>query len=450
MKKTTLTLVLSCFIATIFAQDKKFFDKVFLLYSQGKRAEARALIDGAAQMPNVPTNAEYWIWKSTLDAEVLREGTTPCTDCLTSSFAAFKKYSELEPSLKQAGETPFNWRTISILYEDFFNLGATAFRNKEYEAALTNFENCVLFSNILTAQKIKLVDTIPFLYAGYAAQNSKNYTAAAKNFSILADRKYAVKEDHDMYKLLLVDYIELKDKANFEKYLSIAQEIMPDEDFTGYKMEFLNKHSSLKDKIEYYKIEDAKNAFNDEDYFYFGGIFSAFSKEEKVKIEADPALKEELHTTAIDAFKKSYNKKTNGLAAFNLGILLYQDFNAKKDIQSDNIKSMQALNTEAASEKDVKKKAALKEKAEAIKKTNTELDGKVMGLANETVVWHEKAVNDLKDKTEKREKNCYKNAINMLANIFAYKADKARGKDLKALDAAEAKFKFYDELGSKL
>lgn len=449
MKKILLVITSIIFVNITNAQDKKFFDQIFLLYNSNKIADAKAKIDAEAQNPKTKSNSEYWLWKSFLDIYTLRSG-TPCENCVNSSFEAFKKYADLDPSLKQAGEIPFKWQNVYGLYEDFFNLGATAFRNKDYQSAFTNFENTIYFSNILVEQNLKSIDTIPFLYAGYAAQNSKNYKDAAKYLSILADRKYAVKEDLDLYKLLLVDYIELKDKANFEKYLAIAQEVMPNENFADYKMDFLNKNTNLKEKLEFYKVEDANNRFDDEDYFYFGGLFSSFTKEEKAKLETEPEFKQQLFNTAIDAFKKSYNKKTNGIAAFNIGILTYQNYNAIKDVQSDNIKNLQTINAEIAAEKDPKKKATLKEKIEPIKKANSDLDIKIMEAANQSIEWHEKAVADLKDKTEKREKNCYKNAINMLANLFAYKMDKLRGKDLKGYDAAEAKFKYYDDLGSKL
>ena len=68
-----------------------------------------------------------------------------------------------------------------------------------------------------------------------------------------------------------------------------------------------------------------------------------------------------------------------------------------------------------------------------------------------SVVWIEKAYNILKLKKDNgslggAEKNVYSKSVDFLANLYAYKRDKVRGKDTKLFDEFDAKYKIYDGL----
>ena len=65
--------------------------------------------------------------------------------------------------------------------------------------------------------------------------------------------------------------------------------------------------------------------------------------------------------------------------------------------------------------------------------------------------WMEKSFAVLKDKANKinSEKNVLNKTVDFLANIYQYKRDKAKGKDQKAYDAFDAKYKQFDALHDK-
>ena len=68
-----------------------------------------------------------------------------------------------------------------------------------------------------------------------------------------------------------------------------------------------------------------------------------------------------------------------------------------------------------------------------------------------SIDWIEKSYTILKAKSDrnKTEKSVINKSVDFLANLYAYKRDKVRGKDLKAYDAFDAKYKEYDTLHGK-
>lgn len=461
MKKLMFALALSFGAISLFAQDKK-LNEIQQKYLQQKTEDAKKLIDQIIGLPEYEKNAEAQLWKSTLDAIAATDAkqSATCTNCLESAYEAFKKYEKLDVGYDIVSQIPFQWKPLSILYDNYYNKGVVAFKAKEYETSYANFEKCTQFSKIIMDKNLKnnggALDTIPFLYAGYAAQNAKKYPEAIKFLKILADKKYAVKEDAELYKLLLSDFIELNDKSNFDKYIAIAQEVFPTEDYQPYKMEYMNRNSTLDDKLNFYTAEDAKNTLRVDDYMYFGGMFSQHNKEDKEMLDKNPAKKMLFNTKAREAFTKAYKLNNTDLVAFNVGLLYYNEYTMYDDQQRANIKSMQELNANKPVEKDPKKKAAVeakfKEQTEPLKKANADLDIKMIDVANSSVEWLEKFANAVKDKSDrtKLETQSLKYTINYLTNLFAFKMDKARGKDVKAYDAAEAKYKLYDALYDKV
>lgn len=461
MKKITLTLAVIAFsIATVFAQDKALKDiqKVFII---NKFADAKQMTDALIKNSKYDDNAEAWLWKSTIDAVVFQDEklSATCPTCLESCFEAFKKYEALEPDYASLGSFPFNWRPIGVLYDNYYNAGVTAYKAKDYEKAYTNFDKCAQVATVMMKKDLKknggLLDTIPFLYAGYAAQNAKKNAEAIKYFSILADYKYAVKDDVDIYKYLLISFSEANDKENFDKYLTIAQEVFPAENFQAFKMDYMNRHSNLDDKLALYNSEDAKGSLSVDDYLNFGSMFYNHTKEEREMLDKDPAKKAVLHTKAREAFAKAYEKDKQPLTAFNVGLIYFSEFNEAEDKKSQSVKTLQDLNTNKLIEKDPKKKTAaeakFKEQTDPVKAAIADAENKMLSIADKVIEWQEIVYNALKDKpnNEKAEKSSYKNALKFLGNMYDFKREKVKGKDPKAYDAFDAKSKFYFDLYDK-
>ncbi len=461
MKKITLTIASNVlFIAAVFAQSKE-LKEVQKYYLTGKIEPAKEIVDKLAANPANANNAEVWIWKSTLDAEFSADEQlkTKCPDCLTSSFDAFKKYEALEKSLTLASELPFKWKSLGIMYDKYYSVGRDFYKEKNYTAAFDNFEKAAYFSNIIMKKDIRgnkgSLDTLPILMSAYAAQNAQKVNEALHYYSIAADFKFGGETDLDMYKYLIYNYSELKDKANFEKYFAIAQEKYPKENFEDYRFDFIAKNLSMDEKLAFYDAEDAKGNLSASAYMSFGDMFVNLKKEEKLALEKDPAKKLALQLKGREAFKKSYKKNNDVLAGFNVGVLYYNEYNLLDEERSENVKKMQEINTNKTVEKDPKKKAAadakVKEQIEPLKKANAELEPKIMVAVDNGIEWLEKTYTALKDKTEKTkpEKTSFKNTVKFLGLFYELKRDKAKGKDPKAYETFDAKSKQYYEVYDK-
>ncbi len=462
MKKITLTLAIALGVSSLFAQDKKVMGKIVIMYSQKKFENAKTEIDKLIADPTNATSPELWMWKSTVDAEFLNseELKAKCADCLNSSFDAFKKYEALESNLKTASEAPFTWRSLGILYDKFYSLAVTQYNDKNFVAASETLDKVAYFSKIITKKDLKKngggLDTLPMRLAAGAAEQAKDIKKALYYYSIIADAKYGGADDINMYKFILYNYSDLKDKANFEKYFAIAQEKYPNENLDDYKLDFISKNLSLDEKVALFDSEDAKGTLSAGAYMNYGDMFINLKKDEKAAVETNAAKRTMLHTKGREAFRKAYTKNNDVLAGFNVGVLYFNEFNDLDDQRNENVKAMQALNTNKVVEKDPKKKAAadakLKEQLDAIRKTNAEIETKIEIAADNAIEWLEKTFNTLKDKTDKSktEKSSYKNDVKFLGALCEHKREKAKAKNSKVYDEFDAKSKKYYEIYDKL
>ncbi|MFY7963700.1 MAG: hypothetical protein ACOVO1_02280 [Chitinophagaceae bacterium] len=461
MKKTTLTLAITFGISSVFAQNKAFKDleKNYLL---GKLEASKDMIDKIVADPANANFPETWAWKSTIDAEMSSsdELKAKCADCFNTSFDAFRKYENLDKSYNIISQVPFKWKPLGILYDGFYNLGREAYKEKNWVVAFENFEKSASFSKIIMSKDIRknkgALDTLPILMTAYAAQNAQKVKDALAYYAIAAELKYGGETDIDMYKYLIYNYSELKDKANFEKYFAIAKEKYPKENFDDYKFDFINKNYPLEEKIAYYDAEDAKGGLNALAYMSFGDMFANLKKDDKEALEKDAAKKESVMNKGRDAFKKAYKQNNDLFAGFNVAVLYYNEFNETDDKRLENVKKMQEINTNKTIEKDPKKKAAveakIKEQIEPIRKANLELEAKIQSAADNAVEWLEKTFAALKDKTEKskQEKTTFKNTVKFLGALYEFKREKAKTKDPKSYDSFDAKSKQYYEMYDKL
>lgn len=469
MKKTTLTLAISLCFGSLFAQEKDFFAKMFVLYTQDRDIEKKEKsiekikteIDKLAAEPKSQNNAEVWVWKSAMDAEFASSDNlkAKCADCLATSFDAFKKYEALENSLKLLAEAPFNWRPLGILYEKYYEIGKGFYAEKNWNNAFENFDKSAHFGKIIMRKNIRkndgALDTLSILMTAYAAQNAQKTKEALAYYSIAADAKYGSMADIDLYKYLLIGYSDAKDKNNFEKYYATAVAKYPNENFEDYKLDFISKNLSLDEKVAMFDAEDAKGTLTGNAYMNFGDMLVNYKKEDREALEKNPAKKAALQAKAREAFKKAYQKSNDVLAGFNVGVLYFNEYNDLDDAYRANVKAMQEINAAKAAEKDPKKKVAADAKAkadvDAIKKTNADIDTKMNTTVEMAIEWLDKTEVALKTKADKSktEKTSYKNSVKFLGGLYEYKRDKVKGKDPKAYDTFDAKSKQYFDLYDK-
>lgn len=298
------------------------------------------------------------------------------------------------------------------------------------------------------------MDTTSILYAAYSFQNAKKLATAADYYQRLADNKVNDTNYIDVYRFLLDYYTNgKKDEAQFKKNLALANEVHPTsgKEWESYEMDFIESYD-LKTKTEMYDKEDAAGTLTENKYLLFGEAFA----NAKNKDDLDSATAANYSNKSIEAFKKAFAKNSNNaIAAFNVGVVSYNTFATLDDMVRDNIRAVQRINAEKPVEKDPKKKAAVEAKAKAeaepYLKANAALEPSITQQVDQAIEWLQKAYTILKDKSSRTnsEKSVINRTVDWLANLYAYKRDRARGKDNAAFDAFEAKYKEFDALHNK-
>lgn len=452
MKKILLVAVFAVGLTALKAQDFKKVQTALLL---NQVENAKTEIDKLMQEPKAQAKAEGWFWKAKVYAALYKDDKTrekyPITE--VTAAEAYKKYHDMDPDykiLKENGgqDIPFN------LYVTSFSQGVKEFNAKKWDSASFYFGYAVEYSDTIFQNKWSNAkmnfDTTSILYAAYANQNNKNLEKAYHYYSRLADSSVHGKEYEDIYKFLLVSASNNKNKADFDKWLGMAKKFYPNGEWDDYEADYLNKNYTLQEKADLFDKEDAAGTLTAAKYLQFGEMFANIPKDEKDKLDSTQEVF--YKNKARLAFERAYTKDTtNGIAAYNAGVLYNLEFNAIDDKMRDNIRSLQKLNAAKADIKDPKKKAAydaqIKPQVDAIKKFNSELEKPATAVADSTILWLEnayRALNAAQDKTP-AEKNCYSKSLDILYNMYSYKRDKSKA-DQKLFDAYDAKVKFYDQL----
>lgn len=456
MKKFIGALVLVITSLFVNAQEfKKMQTNLLLSKYEAAKDEYEKVV---AKNASLATSAEGLYWKakiySGLEKDASLAAKYPTAYDLTK--AAIMQYVALDTSLKLAkdnGQEPF-----FDVYIKSFKDGVSAFNDKKWPDAAKNFDEAVQFSDIIFTQgwatSKQKFDTTSIIYAGYSNQNAGNIEKTVAYYKRLVDYKLNGSELLDVYKYVLVQLINTKDKAGFDKYYSLSNEAYPKEAWAEYKTEFVEKSLTIAEKIKLYHDLDPTNTLTEVEYQMYGDMFMAAKNQDSVTNEAA----ESYIALAGDAYKKAFNANNqNYAAAFNVGISYYNQYSILDDKYRDNIKNLQNLNASKAgtAPKDPKKKPAFeaqfKAKQDSIKKLNLLLDAPIKEKVDGAIEWIEKSYSVLKDKPklERTEKNVASRSVDFLATLYSYKRDKARGKDQKASDEYDAKFIAYDKLHDK-
>jgi hypothetical protein len=455
MRKLFLLAAFVGLCSILKAQD---FKKVQTASIIGRIEDAKTELDKLASDSKAQAKPEFWMWKYKIYAGLYKD------DKLRSKFPgsegvadeAFKKYLELDPSIKilkdNDGQT-----AVFDMYTTSFSQGIRTFNTKKWDSSLYYFNYSITYSDFIFKNKwsssAMAFDTTSILYAGYSAQNAQKIPVATAFYERLADSKVGGEAYEDIYKFILVSNSDKKDSTGFFKYYAIAQQLYPKNNWFEYEVDFISKFYTLDGKTALYDRDDASGALTAIKYLHFGDMFVNLTKDEKESLKNDKAKLAFYQSKGRDAFKKAFYKDgSNSIAAFNAGVIHYNEFNILDDSVRTLIKSLQDINSSKPQEKDPKKKAAIdakyKEKTDPIKKEIAALDAPSMTAVDSSITWLEKSFNILKDKHPRTntEKSSYIKAIDFLANLYSYKRDKLRGKDPKAMDAMDAKFKYYDNM----
>lgn len=447
---SVLTILLA--MHTVQAQD---FDKVKTNLLLGKTDDAKADYDKVlTKKANLVGTAAAYYWKSKIYSAYNKDA-VKYPNAYNETKTALDEYIKAEPSLQLAkdnGQEPF-----FDIYSRNFKGGVDSFNVKAWKGAAEYFINVVKYSDIIFSQgwasSKQKFDTTALIYAGYSSQNAGNLEETIFYYKRLVDNKVATPELVDVYRYLLIQLIDKKDKVEFDTYLALSAAAYPNESWVEYGTDYIDKNLSIEEKVVMFDKLVAGGTISELECQMFGDMFMAGKSAEGVS--QDNADK--YTSKASEAYKKAYTMNTkNYAAAFNAGISHYNAYAVLDEKVSVNIKALQTINsTKPVAPKDPKKKAAFdalyKAKIDSVRKINTSLDAPIKENVDAAIEWIDKAYNVIKDKEklERGEKNVALRSVDFLATLYAYKRDKVRGKDQKAFDEFDAKFNIYDQLHDK-
>ena len=455
MKKIIGLLCLLTFTQMSFAQDFKKVQGILLLkkFDAAKIEYDKAVTKNASLATTIDgVYIKAVIYDGLAKDSILSKKFPTAFSTMQTAIDEYMKMDTSFKAAKEYGQDPF-----FTIYFKAFKDGVAGFSSKEWKQSADHFDVAVRYSDLIFsrgwANAKQKFDTTSLMYAGYAHQNAGNKAICAAYYKRLIDAKINSNDLIDAYRYLLVYYIDTKDKSGFDSYYKITQAAYPAENWFEYKTDYIDKHYSMEEKIASYNEMITDGSITEFACQMFGDMFMAGKSMDGISLE----LSNSYLLNAQDAYKKAFSMNAkNYAAAFNAGISYYNQFSVLDDKVAENIRALQALNTNRPlPSKDPKKKlvedAKFKASIDSVKKLNVALEQPILAKVDAAIEWIEKAYNHLKDqeKFTKPEKNVISRSVDFLATLYSYKRDKSRGKDQKAYDDYDAKYNFYDNLHDK-
>jgi hypothetical protein len=406
-------LSVSCVLVVCFASAQKLKD-VEKAYILQKIEDAKTEIDKVVADAKQQSNPEAWFWHSSIYGTIYDDAALSVKYPSAGEVAmtSFKKYSQMDPTYKIMNASAVPGKVIvDILYRGNLKQGITYFDKKQWDSAYKYFGRSSDIGDLITTNNWKgnkqPIDTITVLFTGYAAQNAKKAADAAKYYARIADLKItnvpAAGDIKDVYEYLVYHFLDTKNTELFNKYVTLAKQVYPNEinTWADYESEYIEKNLSLEEKAATYDKADAAGTLTSNQYLSYGNMFYNLKDEEKAKL--DSAQIKAYRLKAEQAFAKAYQKdNSSGLAAFNAGLLNYNDWVDLDDQYSANVKKMGELNKSKANEKDPKKKVALeakvKKEVDALKAINAGIEKQQHAYADKSMDWVEKSYTALTKK----------------------------------------------------
>ncbi len=221
MKRVTLLLGLSMMLSISFTQN---FERTsaYNYNRDGKLDKAKESIDKAAAHEKTMNDAKTWLYKGLIYYNIA-QSPLPAYSKLDSnaakvSYEAFLKAKELDVKGKLKKDIESN---LKNLVNVFYIEGGKKFQEKEYKAAIDDFENAF---NI--AQSAGRFDTIAAFNIGMAGVMSKNPEIAAEYLQKCIDVDFA---DPRVYMFYNRSAKQLGDTAKAIEILNMGREKFPNE-----------------------------------------------------------------------------------------------------------------------------------------------------------------------------------------------------------------------------
>jgi hypothetical protein len=246
MRKLIATAFLAVIAATA-AQAQDYKDVTDKLKANNY-AEARTAIDKYSSNTKATAASDYWFYR----AQVYGGLSSTDTSASREAIKAMDRYYEIENKSKDKETRNLravmeNHKTAVDLYSNNFNAGIKSFQGQQWAAAEHNFGTALTAFDMLSRNGIitQKFDTTSTLYAGYSAQNAKDFPAATRYYSQIIDKNITDTTMVGVYEFMVKYYQEQKDDANFKKYLDISRQRFPQYKDTWLRMDLASLESCL-------------------------------------------------------------------------------------------------------------------------------------------------------------------------------------------------------------
>ncbi len=436
-----------------------------------KLEPAKTIIDKLANNPKVTEKSDFWLWKARVYASIFADSSlrNSYPDAGEIGIDALGKYLIMDPQtkvLKATANLPgIGYQVIDNLYVTYFSLGRDHIKQNDWVGAYNDFKMASKVGGYITQQNWKnngqKIDTLTVLLTANCAQNAGLDSMAASYYMLLANLNVAGPNNQIIYDFLTAYFLKTKQETLLNQYADKAVQLYPNNNIWELrKRAYIQEVYTLAKKIQLYNnvLATSNNHLKEEDYRFFGDMFSSIPKEIKATLDsADIAL---YSNKAVDAYSRAFAIDTlNAILAFNIGVIDYDKFNTLDDKKSGLRRQLQALNLDYKNtppitnrDKKVAFDATFKKNVANLQSAIQQLNKPISDIASACIEWFLISYTILKDKTDMSndEKNCYKQAVNFLSNLYSYKRDALGGVDPKAYDLYDQKFKFFDNLASKL
>ncbi|MBS1745513.1 MAG: hypothetical protein JST21_05020 [Bacteroidetes bacterium] len=431
MKRLFLSVVaLVLFSAYLKAQDESV---IMLLVTQKQYEKAKDEVDKWLAKPKLKDKEKptALLWKMMVYSDIFTDSalSPKYPDANAQALDAFHQYLAIDPELKQMKDNHFEG-AVGNLYSGSFNKGRDFFQEKNWDSSFAYFSEAESLGTFLLTNKLSssesTMDTVTILYTGYAAQNAKLYDSAAKYYSKLTDVKISGPDYEDIYKFMIEHYSEIKDDANFKKYLDLAKEVYPNDNptWTQYEMNNMTANARITELYQNYLKDAAAGGMNEDKLI---GYAEALATNDQTQLEGiDSTTKVNIKLASADAFGKAFNLSNNGLYAFNVGVIYYSIYSDLDD-----------------------RYAANRGESAALKAKRAEIAKQEMAYSDTASQWLEKAFPILQDKQDRSraETASLNRLVDYLANIYYWQREQTKTNGKSAdYDRLDALYKKYDAL----
>jgi hypothetical protein len=364
--------------------------------------------------------ADGWYYKGRVYNSYSKDSSLAGTEIIKLkllSFEAFKKYQQLDS--KELSFVLENHVSYFDLYNGFFDLGAKEFNAKNYTNSFEGFKNALMVEEYIRSKnyeyggfKFTELDTSLVQNIAMAANNAKDEASAVKYYRKLADADLAGDQYLSIYVFLVDAYSKNNDEANLNSILDKGRKLYPGNEY-WYEWEIDKVSKTGNREALYAKYEELNKKYPSKYMFPYNlavELFNDLYTRDK-KPSNFEAFRNRLSETLKIAIKLDTGTDANMLMARHLHNTAYdyQDSAGKyKGTKPDVVKKRTDF-----------KALSLKKVGEAI----TYAEASVAFYASQPAL-------------KPGQKANYKNALDMLAQLYAAKGDLKKSAEYEKKKAA--------------